>query len=146
MSRQMPYTRASKTSRGLAEVVRSVGLARNGDTAVGAAACELVLESLVARKKISPIRHRPVRTAPCRSRGAGQARISSAADCRRERRMALRGCPSAAATLPISTRGRANGWDCFREECQVRPRPCAPRAGRRAQCAVTAHSWNRRRG
>jgi magnesium chelatase subunit I len=38
---------------GLAEVVRSVGLARNGDTAVGAAACELVLESLVARKKIS---------------------------------------------------------------------------------------------
>ena len=38
---------------GLAEVVRSVGLARNGDTAFGAAACELVLESLVARKKIS---------------------------------------------------------------------------------------------
>src|SRR5579863_5711676 len=38
---------------GLAEVVRSVGLARKGDTAVGAAACELVLESLVARKKIS---------------------------------------------------------------------------------------------
>ena len=38
---------------GLAEVVRSVGLARKGDAAVGAAACELVLESLVARKKIS---------------------------------------------------------------------------------------------
>ncbi len=38
---------------GLAEVVRSVGLARQGDAAMGAAACELVLESLVARKKIS---------------------------------------------------------------------------------------------
>jgi magnesium chelatase subunit I len=38
---------------GLVQVVRNTGLARKGDAAVGAAACELVLESLVARKKIS---------------------------------------------------------------------------------------------
>ena len=38
---------------GLAEVVRSVGWARQGDAAMGAAAGERVLESLVARKKIS---------------------------------------------------------------------------------------------
>ena len=38
---------------GLVQVVRTVGLARQGDAAFAAAACELVLESLVARKKIS---------------------------------------------------------------------------------------------
>jgi magnesium chelatase subunit I len=38
---------------GLIQVVRTTGLARKGDAAVGTAACELVLESLVARKKIS---------------------------------------------------------------------------------------------
>jgi magnesium chelatase subunit I len=42
-----------ETVPGLAQVVRNTGLARKGDAAVGAAACELVLESLVARKKIS---------------------------------------------------------------------------------------------
>jgi magnesium chelatase subunit I len=38
---------------GLAQVVRDTGLARRGDAPVAAAAYELVLESLVARKKIS---------------------------------------------------------------------------------------------
>jgi magnesium chelatase subunit I len=38
---------------GLTRLVRDVGLAERGDHAVGAAACELVLEALVARKKIS---------------------------------------------------------------------------------------------
>ncbi len=38
---------------GLLQVVRHVGLAKRGDIPVAAAACELVLESLVARKKIS---------------------------------------------------------------------------------------------
>lgn len=38
---------------GLIGVVRTVGLAKRGDTPATAAACELVLESLVARKKIS---------------------------------------------------------------------------------------------
>lgn len=42
-----------ETVPGLVQVVRNTGLARKGDSAVGAAACELVLESLVARKKIS---------------------------------------------------------------------------------------------
>jgi magnesium chelatase subunit I len=38
---------------GLLELVQSVGLAMEGDDAATAAACELVLEALVARKKIS---------------------------------------------------------------------------------------------
>jgi len=38
---------------GLLQVVRHAGLAKRGDLPVAAAACELVLESLVARKKIS---------------------------------------------------------------------------------------------
>ena len=38
---------------GLTALVHRVGLARHGDTAITAAACELVLESLVARRKIS---------------------------------------------------------------------------------------------
>ncbi|HEX6535573.1 MAG TPA: magnesium chelatase [Gemmatimonadaceae bacterium] len=38
---------------GLLDLVRATGLAADGDAAVCAAACELVLESLVARKKIS---------------------------------------------------------------------------------------------
>jgi magnesium chelatase subunit I len=38
---------------GLIEIVRSTGLAQAGDAPFTAAACELVLESLVARKKIS---------------------------------------------------------------------------------------------
>ena len=38
---------------GLVQVVRTVGLARQGDAPFAAAACELVLESLVARNKIS---------------------------------------------------------------------------------------------
>jgi len=38
---------------GLIPIVRAVGLAPNGDVPLTAAACELVLESLVARKKIS---------------------------------------------------------------------------------------------
>jgi len=38
---------------GLTRLVRDVGLAPRGDHALGAAACELVLEALVARKKIS---------------------------------------------------------------------------------------------
>jgi len=38
---------------GLTELVHRVGLARKGDIPVTAAACELVLESLVARRKIS---------------------------------------------------------------------------------------------
>jgi magnesium chelatase subunit I len=38
---------------GLIPIVRSVGLAPAGDVPLTAAACELVLESLVARKKIS---------------------------------------------------------------------------------------------
>jgi hypothetical protein len=38
---------------GLVEVVNRVGLAPKGDSAVAVGACELVLESLVARKKIS---------------------------------------------------------------------------------------------
>jgi magnesium chelatase subunit I len=45
--------KAFKTVPGLVGLVQSVGLAESGDTAVGSAACELVLESLVARKKIS---------------------------------------------------------------------------------------------
>ena len=99
---------------GLAEVVRSVGLARNGDTAVGAAACELVLESLVARKKIS-------RTPDWR----------------------LRGCPSAAQLLPISTPWSRYGWHCFVRNARVPPTAvCAPGwPGGPMRC--TAHSWNR---
>ncbi|HEX7977829.1 MAG TPA: magnesium chelatase [Gemmatimonadaceae bacterium] len=38
---------------GLLDLVRRVGLAKNGDAAQTVAACELVLEALVARKKIS---------------------------------------------------------------------------------------------
>jgi magnesium chelatase subunit I len=38
---------------GLLDVVRGTGLAADGDHATATAACELVLESLVARKKIS---------------------------------------------------------------------------------------------
>ena len=38
---------------GLVDVVRRVGLARSDDAATAVGACELVLESLVARKKIS---------------------------------------------------------------------------------------------
>jgi magnesium chelatase subunit I len=38
---------------GLAHVVEHVGLAQEGDAPVSVAACELVLESLVARKRIS---------------------------------------------------------------------------------------------
>jgi magnesium chelatase subunit I len=38
---------------GLMELVRRVGLARNGDAGQTVAACELVLEALVARKRIS---------------------------------------------------------------------------------------------
>jgi magnesium chelatase subunit I len=38
---------------GLIPIVRAVGLAPDGDVPLTAAACELVLESLVARKKIS---------------------------------------------------------------------------------------------
>jgi magnesium chelatase subunit I len=45
--------RGFETVPGLVSVVRNVGLAASGDAAFGAAACELVLESLVARKKIS---------------------------------------------------------------------------------------------
>ena len=45
--------KAFETVPGLTRLVSDVGLAPRGDTAVAAAACELVLESLVARKKIS---------------------------------------------------------------------------------------------
>ena len=38
---------------GLVDLVQRTGLATNGDVPVMAAACELVLEALVARKKIS---------------------------------------------------------------------------------------------
>jgi magnesium chelatase subunit I len=38
---------------GLLDLVRRVGLAPNGDAPLTVAACELVLEALVARKKIS---------------------------------------------------------------------------------------------
>ena len=44
---------AFETVPTLTRLVSDVGLAPKGDTAVAAAACELVLESLVARKKIS---------------------------------------------------------------------------------------------
>jgi magnesium chelatase subunit I len=42
-----------ETVPSLLDLVRDVGLARQGDTPMTAAACELVLEALVARKKIS---------------------------------------------------------------------------------------------
>jgi magnesium chelatase subunit I len=42
-----------ETVPGLLDIVHSVGLAPKSDAQLGAAACELVLESLVARKKIS---------------------------------------------------------------------------------------------
>jgi magnesium chelatase subunit I len=42
-----------RTVPGLLELVRDVGLATEDDAPLTAAACELVLESLVARKKIS---------------------------------------------------------------------------------------------
>jgi magnesium chelatase subunit I len=42
-----------ETVPGLVELVARVGLAERGDVPVVAAACELVLEALVARKKIS---------------------------------------------------------------------------------------------
>jgi magnesium chelatase subunit I len=42
-----------ETVPSLLDIVRDVGLARQGDTPMTAAACELVLEALVARKKIS---------------------------------------------------------------------------------------------
>jgi magnesium chelatase subunit I len=42
-----------ETVPGLVELVHRVGLAKEGDLPVTAAACELVLEALVARKKIS---------------------------------------------------------------------------------------------
>jgi magnesium chelatase subunit I len=45
--------RAFDTVPGLVALVHHVGLAREGDAPVTAAACELVLESLVARRKIS---------------------------------------------------------------------------------------------
>jgi magnesium chelatase subunit I len=45
--------RAFATVPGLTELVHRVGLARTGDIAIGAAACELLLEALVARRKIS---------------------------------------------------------------------------------------------
>ncbi|MFN8571613.1 MAG: magnesium chelatase [Gemmatimonadaceae bacterium] len=45
--------RAFSTVPGLVDLVHHVGLAVSGDAPVGAAACELVLESLVARRKIS---------------------------------------------------------------------------------------------
>jgi magnesium chelatase subunit I len=45
--------RAFTTVPGLTELVHGVGLARTDDSPVAAAACELVLESLVARRKIS---------------------------------------------------------------------------------------------
>jgi magnesium chelatase subunit I len=45
--------RAFASVPGLVELVHRVGLAPEGDAAVGAAACELVLESLVARRKVS---------------------------------------------------------------------------------------------
>ena len=38
---------------GLVDLVRTVGLAPAGDAAMTVAACELVLEALVARKRIS---------------------------------------------------------------------------------------------
>jgi magnesium chelatase subunit I len=44
---------AFATVPGLVEAVRHVGLAPNGDDALTVAACELVLEALVARRKIS---------------------------------------------------------------------------------------------
>ena len=45
--------RAFETVPGLLELVSFVGLAPSGDTPVEVAACELVLESLVARRKLS---------------------------------------------------------------------------------------------
>ncbi len=56
---------------GLTALVHRVGLAQSGDTPVTAAACELVLESLVARRKISrsdagPLRARRAGTASAR--------------------------------------------------------------------------------
>ena len=45
--------KAFSTVPGLAELVHHVGLAPEHDVALGAAACELVLEALVARRKIS---------------------------------------------------------------------------------------------
>jgi len=44
---------AFRTVPGLVELVHHVGLARDGDAAAAVAACELVLEALVARRKIS---------------------------------------------------------------------------------------------
>jgi magnesium chelatase subunit I len=49
----MTMYRAFATVPGLTELVHRVGLARTGDLATGAAACELLLEALVARRKIS---------------------------------------------------------------------------------------------
>jgi magnesium chelatase subunit I len=46
-------TKAFETVPGLTSIVHRVGLAREKDAPVTAAACELVLESLVARRKIS---------------------------------------------------------------------------------------------
>jgi magnesium chelatase subunit I len=45
--------RAFGTVPGLVSLVHRVGLAREGDAALGAAGCELVLESLVARRRLS---------------------------------------------------------------------------------------------
>lgn len=45
--------RAFRTVPGLVELVHRVGLAEESDCAVAAAACELVLEALVARRKLS---------------------------------------------------------------------------------------------
>ncbi|MEX0909197.1 MAG: hypothetical protein WDZ58_05470, partial [Gemmatimonadaceae bacterium] len=45
--------RGFETVPGLIDIVELVSLAKPGDIAVTAAACELVLESLVARRKIS---------------------------------------------------------------------------------------------
>jgi magnesium chelatase subunit I len=46
-------TKAFEKIPGLTRIVHNVGLAREKDAAMTAAACELVLESLVARRKIS---------------------------------------------------------------------------------------------
>ncbi|MGQ0648875.1 MAG: magnesium chelatase [Gemmatimonadaceae bacterium] len=48
-----PLRKAFDTVPGLLDLVHLVGLARVGDNAVEVAACELILESLVARRKIS---------------------------------------------------------------------------------------------
>jgi hypothetical protein len=75
---------------GLIELVHHVGLAPEDDPATSVAACELVLEALVARRK-SRARRAGSTAAPHRSRGGARTRISSAAACPDARHLGARG-------------------------------------------------------